>query len=104
MAVGRITNLKIDAASRVLSRYLDYKKSRTALKPNRLVHRIADELTRFESFKDTPLTVTKDLRGKFVAVGGKRVGGTLNGEWVWFADSSRYTDDERLIAKAYAMA
>ena len=65
------------------SAWLDVKKTREQLKPNRMVHRIATFLEDVERNKDQPATITKDMKDKAVNRNNIQSGKVVFGKWRW---------------------
>ena len=83
--------------------WLDAKKSRTEMKPARLVHRIAQVLTDFEDARADKQPVEKNMIGKNVRNASGQLGWSRAGIWIWTAVAkARYTVEQLDIAKSYA--
>ena len=83
--------------------WLDAKKSRTEMKPARLVHRIAQVLTDFEEARADKQPVEKNMVGKNVRNASGQLGWSRSGVWIWTAVAkARYTVEQLDIAKSYA--
>ena len=65
--------------------WMDAKKTRASIYPARIVHRMAEVLADIEATMTSPSKIVKFLKGKFINVGGQRVGHTMKGEWKWTA-------------------
>ena len=83
--------------------WLDAKKSRTEMKPARLVHRIAQVLTDFEEARADKQAIEKNMIGKNVRNASGQLGWSRAGVWIWTAIAkARYTVEQLDIAKSYA--
>ena len=66
---------------------------------------MAEALTDLEQGCEPPKEIEKFLNGKFIKVGGDRVGYTYKGDWKWTTfGTQRYSQESRDWAKAYAEA
>ena len=82
--------------------WLDAKKERSETRPARLVHRAHEALSELELGRSDPIQIDKDLRGKRILSGGKRLGHSVNGAWAWSeAAQQRYTKDALAGATAF---
>ena len=100
-------NLAVRALNRSYTQgryaYLDVKKERAELRPGQIVKRLAEFLVDAEAAMDTPLKIEAFANGKFVKVGGTRVGFTFRGEWKWTQYAiARYSREVMDTAKEYA--
>ena len=83
--------------------WLDAKKSRTEMKPARLVHRIAQVLTDFEEARADKQPIEKNMVGKNVRNASGQLGWSRAGVWIWTAIAkARYTVEQLDIAKSFA--
>ena len=83
--------------------WLDAKKSRTEMKPARLVHRIAQVLQDFEDGRADKQQIEKNMIGKNVRNASGQLGWSRAGIWIWTAVAkARYTVEQLDIAKSYA--
>ena len=83
--------------------WLDAKKSRTEMKPARLVHRIAQVLTDFEDARADKQPIEKNMIGKNVRNASGQLGWSRAGVWIWTAIAkARYTVEQLDIAKSFA--
>ena len=83
--------------------WLNAKKERSETRPGRIVKRMETCLCDVEAGMESPLAVEEVMNGKFIRVGGNRVGYTFHGEWKWTAyANSRYSDETREMSRAYA--
>ena len=64
---------------------------------------MAEVLNEIEQGLANPQEVQKYLNGKFIKVGGNRVGYTFKGEWKWTTWAiGRYSAEAMEMAKGYA--
>ena len=83
--------------------WLDVEKSRTELKPARLIHRAAEILEEFEGEQSSPQPITKIMNGKQIGMNTKLLAWSQNGQSQWARNAIlRYSDEERAAMKAYA--
>jgi chaperonin cofactor prefoldin len=87
--------------------WLDAKKTRSEMRPNRMTHRIHECLEQFEAeYSENHAVgkaVTKNLNMKNVQTGGILMGFCKAGAWHWTkAAKERYTEDQIELAKSYA--
>ena len=85
--------------------WLDVAKTPQQLKPYRIVHRMADVLSNFESLKmeTDRAAITKDMPRKKVKRGGVDMGETLYGKWQWSPVSAQhYSADQLKHAEEWA--
>ena len=83
--------------------YLDVRKEQAERRPARVVSRMADFMADVEAGMEPPLAIEKVMNGKFVKVGGKRIGFTFKGEWKWTDYAiSRYSGAVMQTAKEFA--
>ena len=73
------------------------------MRPRIIVIRVGEFLEELESKKEQPAKVEVFRNGKFVKVGGTRVGYTYKGEWKWTNHGAGLYDAATLTeAKEYA--
>jgi hypothetical protein len=83
--------------------WLDAKKTRSELRPNRMTHRIHEMLEQFEAEQDEIKIVVKNLNTKDVKTGGALMGFCRANAWQWTkAARDRYTPEQREFAGSYA--
>ena len=83
--------------------WLDAKQEKSEGRPRIVCIRMAEMLEEVETNMDGPLKVEVFRNGKFVKVGGNRVGYTHKGIWKWTEYAvRRYTPDTLQSAKEYA--
>ena len=83
--------------------YLDVRKEQAERRPARVVSRMADFMADVEAGMEPPLAIEKVMNGKFVKVGGKRIGFTFKGEWKWTDYAiTRYSGEVMQTAKEFA--
>ena len=69
--------------------WLDAKKTRTELKPNRMTHKVNEILETFEGERtEGTQTVSKDLAKKCVKVGTVVMGYSSGQQWKWTAEAA----------------
>ena len=76
------------------SAWLDVKKTREQLKPQRMFHRIAQFLEDIEPRKPEPSAITKDLSAKSVKRANVIMGYVFFGRWRWTTDGENAYDVE----------
>ena len=85
-----------------LTMFLDVAKTKSELRPSFLTHRASDIICDIEKERDDPVEVQKDMRGKCLKVGNKRVGYSLGGVWMWTVFAvQRYLPDSLEMAGGY---
>ena len=83
--------------------WLDAKKSRSEMKPARLVHRITQVLQDFENAMPQPQVLEKNMMGKTVRSPAGQLGWSRSGTWIWTGlAKARYSAEQLDIAKSWA--
>ena len=83
--------------------FLDVRKELSEWRPGQIVRRMADFLGDVEAARTDRLEIKPFMNGKFVKVGGDRVGFTFKGEWKWTQFAvTRFSREIMETAKEYA--
>ncbi len=83
--------------------WLDIEKTRTELRPARIIHRATEMLEEIESLKVEKITIEKFINGKQIKSQGKMLAWSFHGALQYSAYArQRYSEEERQQVVAFA--